>query len=206
MRIKRILIGGKVTELPHPFVEEAEWLVLKNHELVLESIARLEKEAFSSLYKEMPNAPELGSELAYTKSMADDMRNAANQLALVSLITRLQHWINVFVKEVRKSNKGTGLVPNIRTLNRRLGESPIAITFFADLVSVRDSVIHADSMIEWTHNGKKRRVPDRYANTMTGELSFGESDLREAIEVSIRQIKWYEERLDRYPRAARSRS
>ena len=37
MRIKRILIGGKVTELPHPFVEEAEWLVLKNHELVQHS-------------------------------------------------------------------------------------------------------------------------------------------------------------------------
>ena len=98
MRIKRLLIGGKAaSDLPHPFIEEAESLVLKNHELVMDSIARLEKEEFSRLYSEMPNAPELGSELAYAKSMADDMRNAANQLALVSLVTRLQHWINVFV-------------------------------------------------------------------------------------------------------------
>ena len=196
MRIKRLLIHGNVTELPHPFVEEAEWLVVKNHELVMDSIARLEKAEFSRLYKEMPNAPELDSELAYTTSMADNLRNAANQLALVSLVTRLQHSINVFVKDVGGRNGAPGLVPNLKLLNRRLGESPIAVTFFADLVSVRDSVIHADSMIEWIHNDEMRRVPERYANTVTGEVNFGESDLREAVEVSIRQVKWYDERLD----------
>jgi hypothetical protein len=46
-----------------------------------------------------------------------------------------------------------------------------------------------------TH-GKTRRVPERYANVVTGEVNFRESDLREAIEVSIRQVKWYDERLD----------
>ena len=95
--------------------------------------------------------------------MADDLGNAANQLALVSLVTRLQHSINVFVKDVGGDNESTGLVPNLRILNRRrLGESPIAVTF-SDLVSVRDSVVHADSMAEWTYNGKTRRVPERYA-------------------------------------------
>ena len=128
--------------------------------------------------------------------MADDLGNAANQLALVSLVTRLQHSINVFVKDVGGDDKNTGLVPNLRILNRRLGESPIAITFFADLVAVRDSVIHADSMTEWTYNGKTRRVPERYANVVIGEVNFREWDLREAIEVSIRQVKWYDERLD----------
>jgi len=196
MRIKRLLILGKASELPHPFIEEVEWLVSQNHELVLENIERLEKAEFSRLYSEMPNAPELDSELAYAASMADDLGNAANQLALVSLVTRLQHSNNVFVKDVGGDNENTGLVPNLRILNRRLGESPIAITFFADLVSVRDSVIHAASMAEWTYNGKTRRVPERYANVVTGEVNFRESDLREAIEVSIRQVKWYDERLD----------
>ena len=164
MRIKRLLILGKASELPHPFIEEVEWLVSQNHELVLENIERLEKAEFSRLYSEMPNAPELDSELAYAASMADDLGNAANQLALVSLVTRLQHSINVFVKDVGGDNENTGLVPNLRILNRRrLGESPIAVTFFADLVSVRDSVVHADSMAEWTYNGKTRRVPERYA-------------------------------------------
>jgi hypothetical protein len=84
MRIKRLLIDGKASELPHPFIEEVEFLVLKNHELVLENIERLEKAEFSRLCSEMPNSPELDSELAYARSMADDLRNAANQLALVS--------------------------------------------------------------------------------------------------------------------------
>ena len=51
---------------------------------MLENIERLEKAEFSRLYSEMPNAPELDSELAYATSMADDLGNAANQLALVS--------------------------------------------------------------------------------------------------------------------------
>jgi hypothetical protein len=160
------------------------------------NIARLERDEVSRLCREIADGPELGSELDYAKSMFDELRNAANQLALVSLVTRLQHWINDFVKEIRGSNQDKGLVPNLRILNRRLGVSPITVSFFVDLVSVRDSVIHADSMIEWTHNGP-RRVPERYANTVTGEVNFTESHLREAIEVSIRQVKWYDERLDR---------
>jgi len=31
---------------------------------------------------------------------------------------------------------------------------------------------------------------------VTEEVNFRESDLREAIEVSIRQVKWYDKRLD----------
>jgi hypothetical protein len=146
MRIKRLLIGGKTSELPHPFVEEAEWLVQKNHSLVLESIAHLEKDEISRLCKEMADAPELGSEIAYAESIADDLRNAANQLALVSLVTRLQHWVNVFVKDLANTNGGTGLIPNLRTLNNRLGESVVKVDFFADLVTVRDSLLQVQNV------------------------------------------------------------
>jgi hypothetical protein len=196
MRIKKLLINGKLSELPHPFVEEAEWLVRKNHSLVLESIARLEKHEISKLCKEMADAPELASEIAYAESIADDLRDAANQLALVSLVTRLQHWINVLVKDLGKTNGGTGLVPNLRTLNNSLGESGVKVDYFADLVTVRDSVIHADSQVEWSYNDTTRRVPDRYTDTNTGELNFTESHLWEAIEISIKQVKWYDKRLD----------
>jgi hypothetical protein len=198
MRIKRLLLGGKVLELPHPFVEEAEWLVQKNHSLVLESIDRLERNEVSRLCAEMEDTPEVDSEIAYAKSMADDLRNAANQLALVSLVTRLQHWINDLVRELPNASRDTGLVPNLRTLNRVLGESLVKVDYFADLVTLRDSVIHADSQVEWSYNGKLRRVPDRYIDINSGQVNLSEWHLKEAIEISIKQVNWYDKRLDEW--------
>ena len=203
MRIKKLLIDGKISELPHPFVEEVEWLVQKNHSLVLESIDRLERDEVSRRCTEMEDTPELDSEIAYAKSMADDLRNAANQLALVSLVTRLQHSINVFARDLPDAGRKTGLVPNLKTLNRVLGESLVKVDYFADLVTLRDSVIHADSQVEWSYNGETRRVPERYCDINRGELNLTESDLREAIEISIKQVNWYDKRLDEWEASRR---
>jgi hypothetical protein len=198
MRIKKILISGKVSEVPHPFIEEAGFLVHLNHSLLLESIGHLEQKEMSRLRQQTEDGPELHSELAFASSMADDLRTAANELALVSLVTRLQHSIRAFVEDISEATGETGLVKNLKMLNTKLGPGPENIEFFAGLVAVRDSVIHADSHAEWSYNGKTRRVPSRYVDENSGEIRFTEGQLREAVDLSIKQIEWYDKQLDRF--------
>jgi hypothetical protein len=193
-RLKKLYLKGKLLNVPHPFEEELGWLVRTNHRLVLESISRIERDeiAFGNL------------DLTEIHTYSDELRRAANNLALIGLVTRLHHWVSVFVEELprqsakEKSAREIGLVTNLTTLNaalERTESSPIPIDFFEDLVTVRDAIIHADSKIEWTYR-HKRCVSERYANTTLGEVEFTEAHLQEAIEKSVSQVKWYDERLD----------
>jgi hypothetical protein len=57
----------------------------------------------------------------------------------------------------------------MKELKAQLGEgAPVDIDFFEELVAVRDSIIHADSKIAWSHNKRNRPVADKYANTEWG--------------------------------------
>jgi hypothetical protein len=181
--------------VPHPFEEELGWLVRTNHTLVLESISSIEREEIA--------LENLDPTEIHTYS--DELRRAANNLALVGLVTRLHHWVSVFVEELPKHNtreksaKEIGLVKNLTTLNAALARtesSPISIDFFENLVTVRDAIIHADSKSKWTYGKKERQVSERYAITASGEVDFTETHLQEAIENSVRQVKWYDDRLD----------
>lgn len=134
-------------------------------------------------------------DLPEIRAYSDGLKKAANNLALVSLITRLHHWLSIFVEELTNENaRDKSVINNIRILNHRIGKAPIPDEFFQDLVAVRDSIVHADTKIEWEFSGKKRRVADRYANVNSGEIEFTPSHLQEAIAKSVEQVKWYDAR------------
>jgi hypothetical protein len=187
-RLKRLYLKGKLLDLPHPFEEELGWLVSTNHRLVMENVSRIEEEAVATA--DHLDLPEI-------HAYSDELRRAANSLALVGLVTRLHHWVSLFVEELtNKHARDKGLGTNLKTLNKRTGEGPIPIGFFQELATVRNSIIHADSKIAWTYNGDEKRVAERYVNVSLGEIEFTQTHLQEAIEKATKQIKWYDERLD----------
>lgn len=187
MRLKKLYLGGKLLDLPHPFEEELDCLVSINHRLLMENISRLEQEA---------TVTGDGFDLIEVRGISDELRRAANNLAVVGLVTRFHHWISLFVEELTQNSvRDEPLVRNLRALEGKTGEGPISISFFQELVTVRDSIIHADSRTEWVF-GNKRNVAERYANVSSGEVEFTNEHLKEAIEKSVMQVKWYDERLD----------
>ena len=119
---------------------------------------------------------------------------AETNLALVGLVTRLQHWLSILVEELtKKPARDKSLFKNLAALEEETGEGPIPISFFQGLCEVRDSIIHADSKTTWTFQAKEKKVADCYANA--GEVAFTQVHLHEAIAKSIQQVKWYHERI-----------
>jgi hypothetical protein len=212
-RIRSIRIGNRIVPIPHPFVEEVEWLIRTNHRLLLDSISRIEQEQISEASKNEDPA-EAGSEIDFAISEATELREAATNMALVGLVTRFQHAVNVLVDdyaEMQKRAADIDLRSNLRTLNRRFGKGPTENVFFADLATVRDSIIHADSNVEWMHGVKRRMVPKKYRDASlerlklakaqrrelkansTPQLKFTETHLQEAMKKCTDQINWYDE-------------
>jgi hypothetical protein len=91
------------------------------------------------------------------------------------------------------------LVRQLGDLNKYLGVGPEPVEFFAALVDVRDSVIHADSRAQWEYEKRDsvelRQVEKRYVRETGDELDLSENDLKEAVEKTKAQIIWYDERL-----------
>ena len=188
MRLKRLYLGGKLLDVPHPFEEELGWLVSTNHTLVMENISRIEQDAVPT-----DDEPDLSEMHAYS----DELRKAANNLALVGLVTRFRHWVNIFLEELLKTEfVDQGLQKNLEALEMRTGEGPTPIFFFQELGAVRDSIIHADSKTAWKRGDKPKQVAERYADVSSGEVAFTGAQLQEAIEKCIAQIKWYDDQLD----------
>jgi hypothetical protein len=181
-------------DTPHRFGGELNTLVFINHRLTLEGLSRWEKNdkaSFKDLDRNARRDAMARSEVYY-----DEVRSAANNLALVGLITRFHHWVSKLVESLAaKSARDRSLAKNLRTLNEHLGAGPVPLSFFADLVTARDSIVHADSQGEWTFRGKQRQVAMRYRDLLSGELYFSDDDLQEAIENSVRQVKWYDDKL-----------
>src|SRR5579864_2847217 len=76
--IRKIRVGGKAYDLPHPFDDELEWLVRTNHNLVFRRVDEIEAQASAE-----DRDPDYAAEL----------KRAATRMALVALVTRLHHWI-----------------------------------------------------------------------------------------------------------------
>jgi hypothetical protein len=187
-RLRKIYLGGKLLDLPHRFEEEVDYLVSTNHRLVMETITRFEVEDVARAEHE---------DIMEIRAYNDELRKAANNLALVGLVTRLHHWLSIFVEEItKKSARDNSLDKNLKTLKESTGEGPIDISFFQELVAVRDSIIHADSKSAWMYGNKPRQVASRYTDVSLGEVAFTPAHLQEAIEKSIQQVKWYDERLE----------
>ncbi len=147
--------------IPHWFCSELRTLVFVHHRLALEGISRWEEQERSSVNEDYDDDDE-GNERAQFRIDAcyDELERAAHNLALVGLVTRLQHWIAAFAERLgRKDARDKGLETNLRFLNDKLGEGPVSISFFEDLATIRNSIVHADSKAEWSYHNKKLSVP-----------------------------------------------
>lgn len=190
-------------EIPHAFETDLHCVVVANYALTLEGIDRSEEEELAKSDKDFAHEDfeTVRSMTAPLQNFYDGLRQAARRLALVALVTRLQHWIGGFAKQMKAipcKTKHTGynstLANQIGALNKILGIGPIPEIFFEDLATARDSIIHADSRAEWKHNGSLRKVADHY-RTPYGDVDLSEEQLKDAIQKAIQQVKWYDEKM-----------
>lgn len=121
--VTKLYIGGKPTDLLHPFEEELVWLVSTNYRLVMENIDRKEeKETTTGDYGNLQEA----------HSFSVELRRAATNLALVGLVTRLHHWLSILVEELtRQPARHNSLVKNLIALEKQTGKGPVPISFFS---------------------------------------------------------------------------
>ena len=145
--------------IPYEFKIDINTLVTVNHKITLEGISLSEQEEIATFHSD--DEDERRSHRREQENFSEDLRRAANHLALVGLITRFQHWINKFVQELPSATKANHLsvARGIDVLNKALGVGPVSEKEFSELVDVRDSIIHQNSTTkEWEFRGDKRRV------------------------------------------------
>jgi hypothetical protein len=213
-RPNKLHLGGRLFDLPHPFEEDVQFLVNATYDLLCENIARKEALVITEAEK-IEDSREAGAEIQWVKSNADELRREARSVAVVTLVTRFQHWLRAFVEEMKKK-PANGVEKNLATLNEGLGEGPVPAAFFCDLEIVRDSIIHGDSNVEWMRGKEQRSVPLKYREVNLEHLSkfklteeqlreirenamaqinLTDAHIQEAMARSIQQVKWYEDRL-----------
>jgi hypothetical protein len=194
-------------ELPHDFEVDLNTLVVVNHKLTLEGIARSEDVEIERLQSSLAldDHEAMLSQVGFVHTFYGDLRRAAHNLAAVALVARLDHWVIRLVEELPGGTNldRPTLVKRLELLNQRLGSGPVPVSFFSDLVTARDSVIHADSRAEWEYPaGSRRRVVGRYTNDY-GDVELDEEQLDEAIAKATQQVKWYDEKLHEIKRKHR---
>jgi len=126
-RPKKLYLVGTLLNLPHPFEEDVQFLVNATYGLLCEDIARKEAPAITEAEK-IADSREAGAEIQWVKSNADDLRRGARSVAVVTLVTRFQHWLRVFVEDMKKK-PANGVGKNLATLNEGLGEGPVPAAF-----------------------------------------------------------------------------
>ncbi len=177
-------------EAPHEFETDVQTVVLINHKLVLEGIDRAEAEEVAKL--DVTNENQRGV-VTWIKGQHDELRRAANNLALVGLVTRFHHWLT-YLANRRRDDKDQkfdrSVVKELRFLNSKFKNAPIKPSVFKKLVAVRDSIIHANSRASWKHNGRSRQVDPKF--THLDEVRFTEADLHEAFQNMLWAVGWYD--------------
>src|SRR5438552_7891567 len=193
-------------EVAHEFAVDLNCRVVTNNSFTLEGITRAEDEEIRNWQLALEDPKAASSAIGHARTEFDNLRKAANHLALVGLVTRLQHWIGRFLRKHRLTperhkrpdgSRDSLLISQLKILNKTLGdEGPVSISDFEELVDVRDSIIHGDAQAEWTDDRDKRnrKVADEYRNAY-GDVELSESQVKVAVEKSIRQVAWYDEKL-----------
>ena len=186
----------------HPFEIEINVLVKVNHELTIAAIGQLEQDGIAEARENFEDRDLVDSLIREHEVFCDDLRKAANHLAAVGLVTRFQHCIEALVKKPcvdkpAKTPRLSKLCSDLEKLNASLGDGPVPVDFFDQLVTARDSIIHADSKTTWEHRGTRREIASCYRNFAGehGELEMTEAHLSEAVEKAIAQVKWYTAKL-----------
>jgi hypothetical protein len=90
-------------EIPHAFETDLHCVVVANYTLTLEGIDRSEEEELAKIDKDFAREDfeTVRSMTSDLQNFYDDLRQAARRLALVGLVTRLQHWIGGFAKQMK---------------------------------------------------------------------------------------------------------
>jgi hypothetical protein len=189
---------SEVIEDAHEFAVDLNYLVIANHKFTMEGIKRAEDEALTGLQDSLKYETDrdiVSSIICHEENFFDNLRVAARNLAVVGLVTRLQHWAGAYARRIDPTREaGQSVQKELSFLNSQLGAPPIETSFFLKLAEVRHSVIHADSQPRWTHLGKARSVDPRYApNGYRVEVE--DEYLEDAVAKAITQIKWYDEKL-----------
>jgi hypothetical protein len=215
-RLKKLYIKGRLIDLPHPFEEDVERLVRANHELLCKSISRVEQEQLSEAAK-AEDPYEAGAEIEYLRSSADELRRDARSLALVSLVTRFQHWLRIFAEELTNRPAATfGVVKNMQTFEERARRGSCISRF---LRRFRNSARLDHSRRLERRVDARQRAKARPAEIQRGQLeslkkldlpeqslqeiresamsriNLTEQHLQEAMTKAIEQVTWYEDRL-----------
>jgi hypothetical protein len=178
-------------ELAHPFMVDLNNIVLANHHFALIELDRTEQEE-SEQVADVDHEVYL-ERLSQCRWAFDGYRQAANQLALVGIVTRLKHRIRDLAEKQRNSVEKS-LRKQLSFLNGKLGDGPVPLEYFDDLINVRDSIVHADSNAEWQHDQRSRKVAPRYRNAY-GKVEFSEAQLSEAVAKAVAQVTWYDEKI-----------
>jgi hypothetical protein len=184
-------------EITHDFEIDLHMLVTANHEFTIAAINREEDEEMAKINNEFhPESREvIYSIQGQLQNTYDDLRRAARLLALVGLVTRLDHWVSRFAKRRKLTSAKPSkpheskLVTKLNALNQNLGNGPVSVEFFEKIVTLRDSVIHGDSQVQW----ESRKVADEYRGVQGADLS--EEQLQDAIHNAIAQVKYYDEKI-----------
>ena len=190
-------LNDEPMEMMHPFEIDLNCLVIINHKYTLDGLERDENRtmrAAESLGDE--GDPEMVSSILDAERRPfDEFRIAARNLAMVALVTRFHHWVSAYARRIDPLRKrGISLKEELNFLKGNIGEGPENASYFLALAEVRNSVIHGDSQRTWEYNGKTREVELRYARTPY-QVEVSEPDLTEAIQKTVTQINWYDQKL-----------
>jgi len=82
VRLKKLYIGRKLLDLPHPFEEEVNCLVRTNYDLLCEAISRTEQEGLLAA-EQLGDPNDVGDAMVDAKSSADELRREVRGLTLV---------------------------------------------------------------------------------------------------------------------------
>jgi len=193
----------ELQEIAHEFEVDLYNAVIANHSAMLEGIDREEENELLEIRDTLPieDYDRVGSLLGYVQGGYDVRREKGTLTAVVALVTRFEHWISRFTRQLKlkaaRVHKN-GLANLIEVLNKVLSDGPVAVTFFEELAELRHSIVHADSRAEWDYKGHRRRVADCYRNAW-GDTALSEEQLKDAIQKSIQQVKWYDEQISAKP-------
>jgi hypothetical protein len=187
-------------ETPHEFEIDVRRTVLINHELLLEGITRAEAEELTKL-DDLTEENRRGI-ATWIESKHDEFRRAANNLALVGLVTRFHHWLTYLANLVREDGDKSfhqSVIQELTFLDSQFKNAPIKQSDFKRLVDVRDSIIHANSKASWKHGVRTRQIDPKF--THLGEVNFTEADLNEAFKNALSAVGWYEHQVELWQRA-----
>jgi hypothetical protein len=91
----------EIIELPHDFVVELNCLVVVNHDLTRQAIDSDEEKELGKIVAGSADDPETVRSIENSiNNFYEDLRRAANNLTMVALVTRIQHWMAKFVKHL----------------------------------------------------------------------------------------------------------